>query len=180
MFIDTHCHFDFPPFVEQADLALQQAEQAGLRGIIVPTVTADRFDLVMNLSKQHALLYAAIGLHPIYHHQQQDLEYLAILLKANRENPKLVALGEIGLDNYVTQPELNEQYEYFRAQLTLAKEYELPALLHSRQTHDLLYKELKRANLPCTGVVHGFSGSLEQAKQFIRLGYYWSGGWHHL
>lgn len=170
MFIDTHCHFDFPPFIDEPLLSLQLAAKADVSAIIVPTVSADRFATVLALSQHYSPIYAALGLHPIYSHQEQDLSLLEEQLKAQHNS--VVAVGEIGLDQYVSEPALDEQLGYFRHQLQLAKQFELPVLLHSRKSHDLLYKELRQANLPCRGIIHGFAGSLEQAKQFVSLGYY--------
>lgn len=84
---------------------------------------------------------------------------------------KLVAVGEIGLDLYRDDPQFDKQERLLEAQLKLAKRYELPVILHSRRTHDKLAMHLKRHALPRTGVVHGFSGSVQQAERFVQLGY---------
>ncbi|MGO4745289.1 TatD family hydrolase [Serratia quinivorans] len=171
-FTDTHCHFDFPPFSGQERESLALAEQAGVRRIIVPTVTADRFARVLKLARDYPPLFAALGLHPLYieQHQEAELEQLATLL-AGRP-PKLVAVGEIGLDLYRENPQFERQQRVLKAQLKLAKEYDLPVILHSRRSHDQLAAMLRRADVPRGGVVHGFAGSLSQAQAFIRLGYY--------
>ncbi|MBI3309818.1 MAG: TatD family hydrolase [Serratia liquefaciens] len=171
-FTDTHCHFDFPPFSGQERESLALAEQAGVRRIIVPTVTADRFARVLKLAHDYPPLFAALGLHPLYieQHQEAELEQLATLL-AGRP-PKLVAVGEIGLDLYRENPQFERQQRVLKAQLKLAKEYDLPVILHSRRSHDQLAAMLRRADVPRRGVVHGFAGSLSQAQAFIRLGYY--------
>ncbi len=171
-FTDTHCHFDFPPFSgdERASLAL--AVQAGVRQIIVPSVTADRFVRILKLARDHAPLFAALGLHPLYiaQHHEQQLEQLAGFLASLP--PKLVAVGEIGLDLYMTEPQFERQQALLKAQLKLAKRHDLPVILHSRRSHDQLAAALRRADVPRRGVVHGFAGSLAQAQAFIRLGYY--------
>ena len=84
---------------------------------------------------------------------------------------KVVAVGEIGLDRYRDDPQFAKQERFLQAQLTLAKRFDLPVILHSRRTHDTLAMHLKRHDLPRTGVVHGFAGSLQQAERFVQLGY---------
>ncbi|MDF7667041.1 TatD family hydrolase [Orbaceae bacterium ESL0727] len=175
MFIDTHCHFDFPLFLNHLTDALQRVAQANIKGLIVPSVSSDRFDMVLSLAENHPAIYAALGLHPIFQHIESDLHYLTEKLSA--QSPKLVAIGEVGLDRYILdKPNLaidwQQQLYFFTQQLKLAKQFDLPLLLHSRHAHDALYHELRQANLPCRGVIHGFSGSYEQAMQFVKLGYY--------
>ncbi|CAI0985866.1 Uncharacterized deoxyribonuclease YjjV [Serratia quinivorans] len=171
-FTDTHCHFDFPPFSDHEPESLALAEQAGVRRIIVPTVTADRFVRVLKLARDYPPLFAALGLHPLYiaKHHEPELEQLAGFLAS--QPPKLVAVGEIGLDLYMENPQFERQQRVLTAQLKLAKQYDLPVILHSRRSHDQLAAMLRRTEVPRRGVVHGFAGSLSQAQAFIRLGYY--------
>lgn len=170
-FTDTHCHFDFPPFVDDIENSLQLAARAGVSKIIVPATEATRFDGVLKLAANHGPLYAALGLHPIVieKHHDESLAKLEALLAL--KPPKLVAIGEIGLDLYRDNPQFDKQQAVLDAQLRLAKRYDLPVILHSRRTHDKLAMLLKRHDLPCTGVVHGFAGSLQQAERFVQLGY---------
>lgn len=170
-FIDTHCHFDFPPFVDDAENSIARAAQAGVEHIIVPCVDASRFALVSQLAQQHAALYAALGLHPINiaQHQEDHLDRLEQHLQT--ADAKRVAIGEIGLDLYMNDPDFDKQTRLLDAQLKLAKRYDLPVILHSRRTHDKLAMHLKRQDLPRTGVVHGFAGSLQQAQRFVEMGY---------
>jgi len=171
MFIDTHCHFDFPPFSGAETTSLVQAALAGVEQIIVPAVTADRFAGIVQLAHDHPPIFAALGLHPLYiaQHQEADLALLEDYLQ--QRNGKLVAVGEIGLDLYMEMPMLERQQWLLTEQLRLAKQYTLPVILHSRRSHDQLAAMLRKAQLPATGVVHGFAGSLSQAEAFVRLGY---------
>jgi len=171
VFTDTHCHFDFPPFSGHEAQSLMLAAQAGVQRIIVPAVTADRFALVLKLAHDHAPVFAALGLHPLYiaQHQSEQLERLAEFLAI--QPAKLVAVGEIGLDLYMENPQFDRQQALLKQQLELAKRYDLPVILHSRRSHDQLAAALRRADVPRRGVVHGFAGSLAQAQAFIRLGY---------
>lgn len=170
-FIDTHCHFDFPPFRGDEADSIARAARAGVEKIVVPAIAADNFARVLSLAQQHDALYAALGLHPgfIEQHSEQSLERLESCLRSHPE--KLVALGEIGLDLSGETTHFARQQFFLDAQLKLARRYDLPVILHSRRTHDKLAMHLKRHNLPCTGVVHGFAGSLQQAQRFVALGY---------
>ncbi|WP_409311495.1 TatD family hydrolase [Pectobacterium sp. B1J-3] len=172
VFIDTHCHFDFPLFYDNDLASLQWAATAGVERIIIPAVASRHFDRVLTLVHTHSPLYSALGLHPLYISQHIDAD-LAQLETCLRQKPdKLVAVGEIGLDLYMPEPQFERQCKLLEAQLGLAKQFDLPVILHSRRSHDRLAQCLRRISLPRTGVLHGFAGSLEQAQTFIRLGYY--------
>jgi len=170
-FIDTHCHFDFPPFTGAEAESLHLAQQSGVRDIIVPAVTADRFHGILSLAKKFPQLYAALGLHPLYiaQHTDDDLALLDTLL--SQRDPRVVAVGEIGLDLFMETPMFEQQQRLLKAQFALAKRETLPVILHSRRSHEQLAAMLRQAKLPATGVVHGFAGSLSQAQAFIRLGF---------
>ena len=170
-FVDTHCHFDFPPFTGDEEQSIAKAAEAGVQAIIVPSVEAAYFSRVLDLAAQHPALYAALGLHPIVieRHRDEDIERLDEIVQTAGD--KLVAIGEIGLDLYREHPHFERQQTILDAQLRLAKRHDLPVILHSRRTHDKLAMHLKRIDLPRKGVVHGFSGSLQQAQRFIELGY---------
>ena len=170
-FTDTHCHFDFPPFVGDEEKSIARAAEAGVERIIVPAVDASRFARIVALAAQHPALYAALGLHPIAidRHEDAHLDQLESWLQ--QQPAKLAAIGEIGLDLYMGNPQFARQEFLLDAQLRLAKQYELPVILHSRRTHDKLALHLRRHDLPRRGVVHGFAGSLQQAQAFIKLGY---------
>lgn len=171
-FIDTHCHFDFPPFSGDEAASLARAREHGVRRIIVPSIGAARFAPVLALAQQYPMLAAALGLHPLYvaEHRLSDVDRLAEALQQHAR--QVVAVGEIGLDLYMEEPNLPRQLELLRAQFALAKHHDLPVILHSRRSHDPLARELRRAALPRRGVVHGFAGSLAQAQAFVRQGYF--------
>ena len=170
-FIDTHCHFDFPPFTGDESASIARAAEAGVTQIVVPATEADNFARVLALAEKYDALYAALGLHPIAieRHSAESLERLEACLA--KRDAKLVAVGEIGLDLYREDPQFARQVSVFEAQMRLAKRYDLPAILHSSRTHDKLAMLLKKHALPRTGVVHGFAGSLQQAERFVQLGY---------
>ena len=171
-FIDTHCHFDFPPFSDAFTDSLALAKQNGVSKIIIPTVSVDNFARVWQLAQQHSSLYAAMGFHPLYLSQYQDQHIDILVDYLNKKDKNCVAIGEIGLDLYMQNPQFEHQQKILSAQLRLAKQFDLPVILHSRKSHDQLAAILRRMDVPARGVIHGFAGSLSQAQAFVKLGYY--------
>ncbi|WP_340621619.1 TatD family hydrolase [Xenorhabdus siamensis] len=172
MFIDTHCHFDFPPFTGDETASLARARQTGVEKIIVPTVSQLNFQRVADLAATYDSIYAAFGLHPLYINEHHDVHLDALEQKLKEKQANCVAVGEIGLDLYMPEPQFEKQKGLLAAQLMLASKYELPVILHSRKSHDQLAAMLRKHSVPRTGVIHGFAGSLSQAQAFIRLGFY--------
>lgn len=170
-FIDTHCHFDFPVFYHDLENSLALAQLAQVKKIIIPAVAQWNWDAVTELSRYNNALYCALGLHPLYieAHTEQHLLELKTRLKTT---PRCVAIGEMGLDNSMTNPHPEKQQQFLIAQLKLAIEFDLPVILHSRKTHDNLSAILRRYSVPRKGVIHGFSGSLQQAERFVQQGYF--------
>lgn len=171
VFVDTHCHFDFPPFTGHEHHSLQLAAAAGVHQLIVPAVEADRFARILALAEEHPQVFAALGLHPICIDRHDDASLASLSEHLAAGHPRLVAIGEAGLDLYMENPDFERQQRLLKAQFTLAKRHDLPLILHSRRTHDPLAAMLRKADLPATGVVHGFAGSLSQAQAFVRLGF---------
>ncbi len=170
--VDTHCHFDFAPFYGNEEGCLQTATRAGVEKIIIPSVDAENIERILVLTAKWPMLYGALGLHPTKiecHCPEQDLALLSQLL--DKRPGKVVAIGEIGLDGPLEAPHFSRQLALLDEQLRLAQRYDFPVILHSRQTHDRLAHRLRRIRLPRCGVIHGFSGSLEQAQAFVTLGY---------
>lgn len=171
-FIDTHCHFDFPPFSEALTESLETAKQGGITDIIIPAVSQDNFQRIWNLAHEYSQLHAAMGFHPLYLSQFQESHFEKLTDFLMRKSQKCVAVGEIGLDLYMEDPQFERQQILLQRQLKLAKQFDLPVILHSRKTHDQLVAMLRRYEVPAGGVVHGFAGSLSQAESFVKLGYY--------
>ena len=170
-FVDTHCHFDFPPFSGNESESLELAYAQGVRSIIVPTISAQRFQQVLELANRYPMLYAALGLHPLYiaQHHEQDID---VLVQALAQKPnKLVAIGEIGLDYHYEDIPRERQQAAFRAQMALARELNLPVIVHEREAHEdgiRIVEEFPEV----TGVFHCYSGSAEMAKWLIARGWY--------
>jgi TatD DNase family protein len=167
--IDTHSHIDLPIFVDDFQEVLNRARQAGVRRQILPGVIASSWPRILQLSQQEQDLFAAIGLHPLYlrHHTAADLHQLHTHALAG----KLVAMGEIGLDYFHKDADRRAQQLLFESQLDIAAEADLPLLLHVRKAHDEVQATLRRRRFACGGIVHAFSGSLQQARHYLKLGF---------
>ncbi|WP_286236802.1 TatD family hydrolase [Neptuniibacter halophilus] len=170
--IDSHCHLDFPVFRDQLDAVMQQALTAGVADIVVPGVCAADWPRLLSLveHKHPAMrLHPALGLHPCFmqQHREEDLEQLQQALQAGG----ICALGEIGLDLFIADADLERQLAFLQPQLALADRFRLPVLLHVRKAHDQMLKQLRRQSLARGGIVHAFSGSAQQAAQYLDLGF---------
>ena len=172
--IDTHAHLDGEEFAQDYASVLAHSQKLGVQRIILPGVMAQGWTRLWELACTEALLWAAPGLHPLYveQHQAQHITQLGDWLNQWHAHPKLCAIGEIGLDFWhKTQNSAKQQY-YLEAQLELAAVFSLPVLLHVRRAHAPMIATLKRHRLQQGGIVHAFSGSLEEAKEYQKLGFY--------
>lgn len=178
MWIDSHCHLDAPEFGAGHAAALQARALARERHVglcVIPAVERSNWSTVRVLAHHLGDAYA-LGIHPLYvpRAADEDLDALDAELTARRDDPRLVAVGEIGLDFFVPalcEPAMRErQQDFYRTQLRLARQHGLPVILHVRKSADLLLKHLRE--LPTGGgIAHAFNGSLEQAQAFIDLGF---------
>ncbi len=175
MYIDSHCHLDLPPLADALPEYLQGAKQAGVCTIVVPGLYPKQWQTLQVLCSSNSAhgvnLYSAIGLHPWWTTEcpLSDLEKL--MRSALAEYSGVVAVGECGLDGVIETP-LKDQIPLFELQLRLAAAYQLPVIVHVRKAHNEVLKLLSETAGLCGGVIHGFSGSLEQAQQYWRLGFY--------
>lgn len=178
MWIDTHCHLDAPEFGAEHALAVQARTRAAQRGVglcVIPAVMRQNLDTVRLLAHRLGDAYA-LGIHPLYvpRAADEDLDALDAALAEHRNDPRLVAVGEIGLDYFVPalcEPAMRERQErFYRAQLRLARQHGLPVILHVRRSADVLLKHLRE--LPTGGgIAHAFNGSAEQARAFTDMGF---------
>jgi TatD DNase family protein len=168
--IDTHCHLDAPEFDADRLAVRERAGQAGVAHCVLPAVSAAHFEGVRALAHRCGDSYA-LGIHPLFTPQAQecDLERLDQALAAHRDDPRLVAVGEIGLDHFVPGLDRERQNFFYTEQLRLARHHDLPVILHVRRSADALLRALRR--LPVTGIAHAFNGSLQQARTFVDLGF---------
>ena len=170
MWIDTHCHLDAAEFGGDAASVRRRAAQAGVAHCVLPAVAVSNFDTVRELAHRHGDSYA-LGIHPLCTPDalDEDLEKLDQALAAHRDDPRLVAVGEIGLDHFVPGLDPLRQEHFYREQLALARKHGLPVLLHVRRSADQLLKHLRRIRV--AGIAHAFNGSDQQAAAFVDLGF---------
>jgi TatD DNase family protein len=166
--IDTHCHLDVVEFDADRQAVLVRARAAGVAAIVVPAIHAEGWDGLLTLCASADDLYPALGLHPVYldRHRESDLDALERAIAEHRP----LAVGEIGLDYYLPELDRAGQQALLEAQLSIAKSADLPVLLHVRKAHDDVLASLRRARVK-GGIAHAFNGSLQQAQQYLDLGF---------
>ena len=180
--IDTHCHLDAPEFSAFLPIASELRAYAAIKNVakcVYPAVHPFNFQAVRELAHAHGDSYA-LGIHPLYvkDASENDLTLLDAELALRIADPRLVAVGEIGLDFFVPElcvsPLREKQIHFYREQLKLAKKYDLPVVVHVRKSADLLLKGLRdfsAQNHQWRGIIHAFNGSDNQAAAFIKLGF---------
>lgn len=176
MLIDTHCHLDAAELTHDRKEVIERAGAAGVSAIVIPAIDTGNFGAVRSLAHSFKGGAYALGIHPICVPQarDQDIERLESCIEENLDDPRFVAVGEIGLDFFL--PALKEdamrekQERFYGAQLDLARRYGLPVLLHVRRSQDLVLKQLRRRPA-IGGIAHAFNGSLQQARLFVEQGF---------
>ncbi|MBA4379099.1 MAG: hydrolase TatD [Anaerolinea sp.] len=185
---DTHCHLDFNRFDADRDEVLARAWETGLTRILIPGLTATSSRAAVKLAESHPKLFAAVGVHP------NDVDKFNVdtpaRLRELAKNPKVVAIGEIGLDYYWDSAPHDHQQKVLQEQLALAAEIHLPVVLHFREKGDAPHGECaedlikiledwvnklrvgKNSLAERPGVLHSFCGSHETAQRAIQLGFY--------
>jgi len=168
--IDTHCHLDAGEFARDRDAVRARAQANGVTHCILPAVEVGNFQTVRDLAQRHGDSYA-LGIHPLYTAaaQTEHLDALDEALTRARDDPRLVAVGEIGLDFFYPGVDPARQDRFFAAQLALARGHGLPVILHVRRSADQLLKHLRKAGV--RGIAHAFNGSAQQATEFVKLGF---------
>lgn len=171
--IDSHTHLDFPDFDADRSALLAESRALGVRRMVVLGVHEGNWQRVWDLVQSDADLYAAFGLHPVYldQHRPEDLSTLGDWLTRLRGHRQLCAVGEIGLDYFIETLDRERQQALFEAQLQLAADFHLPALIHVRRSHAAVIATLKRFKLKRAGIIHAFAGSREEAREYIKLGF---------
>ena len=178
--IDSHCHLDFAEFDEDRDTLIDGLLARGVSSGIVPAVKPGNWQTVLDLTAKHDNLYPALGIHPCFLDgtgaesevvksgvvKRSHIDDLAALIE---QNPQVIAVGECGLD--FTLDNVDEQRYYFTAQIKLAQQFKLPLIIHHRKCHDIILAFLRKFKPQQGGVIHAFSGSYQQAQQYIDLGF---------
>ena len=176
MWIDTHCHLDAAEFGNDPGAVALSAAHNGVSQIVIPAIARSNFRTVQELAKSQPNCAYALGIHPIFVPQagEGDLDELRRTIDDAMDDPRFVAVGEIGLDFFVPglgEGELREKQEFFYSeQLKIARDAGLPVLLHVRRSQDIILKYLRRIDV-AGGIAHAFNGSFQQAEEFIRLGF---------
>jgi TatD DNase family protein len=171
--IDTHCHLDAREFDADRPAVVARAEAAGVTMQVIPAVGVFNFETVRALAHEHGLAYA-LGIHPLCvgDAADDDLDRLEQALQSHQDDPRLVAVGEIGVDLFL--PGLvalrARQEHFYRAQLKLARRAGLPVLVHVRRSSDAVLAGLRRIEVP-GGIAHAFNGSDQQASLFVERGF---------
>ncbi|MFP5460591.1 MAG: TatD family hydrolase [Gammaproteobacteria bacterium] len=172
MLIDTHCHLDAAEFDPDREAVLARAQAEGVGCIVIPAVERANFETVARIARTLPGCAYALGIHPMYADRAgpDDLEALRALLEASIGDPRLVAIGEIGLDFFVPGLDRARQAHFLDAQLKMARDFDLPVLLHVRRSQDSLLAAIRRGRPP-GGIAHAFNGSLQQAQGFLGQGF---------
>ena len=180
MWIDSHCHLDASEFAGKSLVLAEEAARMGVSAMVIPAVHRSNFSVVAELAGQREDCFFALGIHPMYvaTSKEEDLQFLRAEIARLLADPvlgqALVAVGEIGLDYFVPalcESPLREKQEFFYSeQLKIARDFDLPVLLHVRKSQDKILKYLRRIPV-CGGIAHAFNGSVQQAQHFIDLGF---------
>jgi len=165
--IDSHCHLNHDCFSEDLEHVVQRAKQVGVTDFILAGVQSSQWVRQVQLKKEYSNMHYAIGIHPWFSdkHSDADLDKLKTLL------PQAIAIGECGLDFSPNKPSHDIQMHFFQAQLTLAKRHQKPLIIHAVKASDIALKTVSSYQ-GLRGVVHGFSGSVQQANNWIDIGFY--------
>ena len=168
---DTHCHFDFDVFQLDFNAELKLANDSGVSRFLIPSIGPNNWEKLEMMAKQNSNLYYALGMHPYFLNETSQEELPALEQQLRHRSAKCVAVGECGLDAMI-DVDMEQQEKVFIEQVRFATSCQLPLVLHSRKTHHKILQILKQEKFQFGGVLHGFSGSYQQAMQFIELGFY--------
>ncbi|AKS37042.1 hydrolase TatD [Anoxybacillus gonensis] len=175
MLFDTHAHLNATQFSEDVEQVIERARAEGVSHIVVVGFDRPTIQRAMELAEEYPFIYAAVGWHPVdaIHMTDEDL----VMIERLAAHPKVVALGEMGLDYYWDQSPKDVQKEVFRKQIRLAKKVKLPIIIHNRDaTADIVDILREEGAEEVGGVMHCFSGSIEVARQCIDMNFYISFG----
>lgn len=166
--VDGHCHFDFPDFDGIRQQEWVSAQSGGVRGLVIPGVRRADWQRVQSFADPDKGFWYCLGIHPwfVSEHKSSDLQVLEQMLAPMPSG--CLALGECGLD--AVQGDISGQEPLFRGQIQLAGRYNLPLVVHSVKSHDEVHAILKSENWQGRALIHGFSGSYQQATKLVDLG----------
>ncbi len=169
--VDSHCHLNFPQFMDNLEVIVERAEAAGV-GIMQTICTKiSEFPDVLAIAEKYDNIYASVGIHP---HEAENEQISTDELVKLTQHPKVIGIGETGLDYYYEHSPRERQQESFRIHIAAARQTGLPLIVHTREaegdTIDILYEEMQRGKF--TGLIHCFSSSQYLAEKSIDMGLY--------
>ncbi|MCS6910190.1 MAG: TatD family hydrolase [Anaerolineales bacterium] len=170
MLVDTHCHLDFPEFDADREQVIERALAAGVERILIPGVDLAACRRAVALAEQHPVVYAAVGLHPNFAAEATPAALVEI--RSLAKHPKVVGIGEIGIDLYWRKLSRTEQEAVFRAQLELANDLGKPVIIHDRDAHEEVLAVLRDLRPVAGCVLHAFSGDHPLAEEAVSLGFF--------
>jgi TatD DNase family protein len=172
MLVDSHCHLDFPDFTDDLDGVVARAKDAGIGWMLTIGTHITKFDQVRAVAERFDNIWCTVGIHP--HEAAREPETDAVQLQTLAEHPKVIGLGETGLDYFYEKSPREEQQRNFRSHIQAARETGLPLIVHARNadvdTADILEEEYAKGAFP--GLLHCFSSGPGLAKRALDLGFY--------
>ncbi|MFL4978062.1 MAG: TatD family hydrolase [Xanthobacteraceae bacterium] len=172
MLVDSHCHLDFPDFADEVDAIVARAEEAGIGRLVTISTRVKRHDEILKIGERFPSVYCSVGTHPHYAHEELDVTVADLITRTR--HPKVVAIGEAGLDYYYDRSPRDAQAQGFRTHIAAARETGLPLVIHSREADqdmaDILNEEMGKGAF--AAVLHCFTGTRALALTGISLGLY--------
>lgn len=165
--VDSHCHLDFEVFDKDRTEVVERAKLQGVSRFVIPSVSAQYWERQLQLSKLYPNFFLAFGLHPYFLKDFQQSDLCKLEQFVSEHSP--VAIGECGIDSTVANLPLQQQL--FVEQIRLANQHDLPLIVHHRKSHHLIFSAFKQVTPTNGGVIHAFSGSLQDANKYIELGF---------
>jgi len=182
-FTDSHCHLDFPELSTDLTSLLDACFQQKIKRIIIPSVEPKNWSAVLKLSRIHrgneckVKLFSCLGIHPWFLKDLSGIHLDLLEKKVTKSISKIIAIGETGIDSIIAKEQgdfknnIKKQQQFFDFQLSLAKQYHLPLIIHHRNSHHHIIPMIKHQKLTSGGVIHAFSGSYQQAKSYLDLNF---------
>ncbi len=178
LFTDSHCHLDFDEFSNDLPQLLLNCVQKGIHQVIIPSISPENWQKVLMLcsvpqERRQPHLYACLGIHPWFLKDLTDVHLQELSKQVMKYRKDIIAIGETGIDGVIAkeQNNLKQQQYFFEYQLALAQQHDLPIIVHHRRSHPEVIALLKKIKLNRSGIIHAFSGSYQQATQYIDLGF---------
>ena len=169
--IDTHCHLTFPQLIDQIDTVLNQAQKAGVDRMISVGTTLEDSRQAGDLARRYASVYATAGIHPHYADRFNDRSMVIDSLCQSMDHPKVVAIGEMGLDHHYRDPPIDVQQRVFQWQLDVARDLRYPIVIHNRQATEDVVPIIRDSGIPGERFVfHCFTGSAAELEAILELG----------